>query len=211
LGRIHSRSAGRYTIPVSSKATQQVNPGKLSRTRWIIVAPLNSMIKLNIEPYSDSCKDEVANLIINIQKEEFGIPITLGMQPDLMEIPSFYQIKNGNFWVAKDYNKVIGTIALLDIGNKRGALRKMFVAREYRGKQFGVGQALLNHLIDWARNKEIAEIFLGTTEKFIGAQRFYEKNGFIEIQKQYLPKEFPVMNVDIKFYKFKLLENHLTN
>jgi N-acetylglutamate synthase-like GNAT family acetyltransferase len=59
-------------------------------------------------------------------------------------------------------------------------------------------------LIDWARYKEFTEIFLGTTEKFTRAQRFYEKNGFEEIEKQELPATFPVMEVDIKFYRFSV-------
>ncbi|MFI5130186.1 MAG: GNAT family N-acetyltransferase [Chitinophagales bacterium] len=163
------------------------------------------MSAIKIESYSDSSKDEVAGFILNIQKDEFGIPITLDMQPDLSDIPKFYQLNNGNFWIAKTNNKIIGTIALLDIGNKRGALRKMFVAKEYRGKEFGVGQILLTNLINWCKNKGIAEIFLGTTEKFIAAQRFYEKNGFIEINKTDLPKGFPVMDVDVKFYRFIIL------
>ncbi|HEY6502858.1 MAG TPA: GNAT family N-acetyltransferase, partial [Chitinophagaceae bacterium] len=126
--------------------------------------------------------------------------------PDLDEIPGFYQVNNGNFWIAKIEDKVIGTIALLDIGNNKGALRKMFVAKDYRGKESGIGQTLLNTLVAWARQKGITEIFLGTTEKFIAAQRFYEKNGFVEIPKQSLPKEFPVMDVDVKFYKFSVIK-----
>ena len=165
---------------------------------------IKSMIKVNIEPYRNSYKHEVGDLILKIQKDEFGIPITLDKQPDLKEIPGFYQINGGNFWIAKTDTKIIGTIALLDIGNGRGALRKMFVAKEYRGKEFGVGQMLLNNLIDWARHKKITEILLGTTEKFVGAQRFYEKNGFVEIPKKDLPKEFPVMDVDVKFYRFSV-------
>ena len=165
---------------------------------------LNNINTVDIEPYSDSCRYEIAELIIGIQRDEFGIPITLEMQPDLMEISKFYQVHDGNFWVAKTGNKVIGTVALLDIGNKKAAIRKMFVAREFRGKDFGVGQALLTNLINWARDKKIHELLLGTTEKFIGAQRFYEKNGFAEIKKQQLPKEFPVMNVDVKFYRLLL-------
>ena len=62
----------------------------------------------------------------------------------------------------------------------------------------------MNNLIDWARNRKISELLLGTTEKFIGAQRFYEKNGFIETPKEHLPKEFPVMDVDVKFYRLSL-------
>ena len=80
----------------------------------------------------------------------------------------------------------------------------MFVGKHYRGKEFGVGQKLLNILIDWARQKGFTEIFLGTTEKFVRAQRFYEKNGFKEIEKHELPETFPVMEVDIKFYRFSI-------
>jgi N-acetylglutamate synthase-like GNAT family acetyltransferase len=164
------------------------------------------MNKIDILTYIDTYKAEVADLILNIQTNEFGIPITLDRQPDLIDIPRFYQINKGNFWVAKHDRKILGTIALLDIGNNKGALRKMFVAKEYRGKEFGAGQKLLNCLFDWARQKKITEIFLGTTEKFTRAQRFYEKNGFTEIQKYELPKEFPVMDVDVKFYKIPVFK-----
>ena len=162
------------------------------------------MSELNIEPYTDIHKNAVADLILSIQNAEFGIPITLALQPDLNTIPQFYQINNGNFWIAKIDDEIIGTISLLDIGNCQGALRKMFVRKEYRGKEFGVGQKLLNTLLEWSGHKGITEIFLGTTEKFIAAQRFYEKNGFEEIPKQELPATFPVMEVDIKFYRLSV-------
>ena len=157
--------------------------------------------EVNIEIYTDINKKDVADLVLHIQNAEFGIPITLELQPDLNEIPAFYQINNGNFWIAKIDDKIIGTISLLDIGNCQAALRKMFVDKNYRGKEFGVGQKLLDTLIEWARHKGFTEIFLGTTEKFTRAQRFYEKNDFKEIGKQELPAAFPVMEVDIKFYR----------
>jgi GNAT superfamily N-acetyltransferase len=159
---------------------------------------------VTIEIYTDINKKAVADLILHIQNAEFGIPITLELQPDLNEIPGFYQINNGNFWIAKMGEKIIGTISLLDIGNRKAALRKMFVDKDYRGKEFSVGQKLLNTLVDWSKHKAFTEIFLGTTEKFTRAQRFYEKNDFKEIEKQELPGTFPVMEVDIKFYKFSV-------
>jgi GNAT superfamily N-acetyltransferase len=162
------------------------------------------MSEVNIEIYTDINKKDVADLILHIQNAEFGIPITLELQPDLNEIPGFYQTNSGNFWIAKIEDKIIGTISLLDIGNRKGALRKMFVDEDYRGKEFGVGQKLLNTLVDWTKHKGFTEIFLGTTEKFIAAQRFYEKNGFKEMEKQELPETFPVMEVDIKFYRISL-------
>jgi GNAT superfamily N-acetyltransferase len=159
------------------------------------------MSEINIEIYTHTHKDEVANLILQIQHAEFGIPITLAQQPDLNDIPGFYQVNNGNFWIARTGGKIIGTISLLDTGNRQGALRKMFVDKDHRGAAWGVGQKLLDTLIDWARDKEFTAIFLGTTEKFVAAQKFYEKNGFTEIKKEELPKDFPVMEVDVKFYR----------
>ena len=162
------------------------------------------MKEISIQTYSSAYQQDVIDLILSIQQNEFGVAITLETQPDLKNIPSFYQKEAGNFWVAIIENKIVGTIALLDIGNNRGALRKMFVHKSYRGKEYRVGQGLLNTLLEWARQNNFKEILLGTTEKFIAAQRFYEKNGFEKIDKQLLPKEFPVMEVDVKFYRFLL-------
>ena len=50
-----------------------------------------SMSGVQIETYTDSNKKDVADLILHIQNVEFGIPITLELQPDLNEIPGFYQ------------------------------------------------------------------------------------------------------------------------
>jgi len=155
---------------------------------------------VEIKIFQEALTEDVGNMILNIQRNEFDIPISLNEQPDLKDISNYYQIKNGNFWVATYNNNLIGTIALLDIGNKKGALRKMFVKSEYRGQTYKAGQQLLETLFDWAKTKKFNEILLGTTEKFLAAQRFYEKNGFVEIKKEDLPPEFPIMSVDVKFY-----------
>ena len=155
---------------------------------------------IDVMPFSPAHADGVAALIIQIQREEFGIQITLAEQPDLADIPGFYQRDAGNFWVALHENAVVGSIALLDIGNARGALRKMFVASNYRGREHGTAQRLLHTLIDWSRARQLEDIFLGTTAKFLAAHRFYEKNGFHEIARDELPPNFPVMSVDTKFY-----------
>ena len=169
------------------------------------------MKKITISEYTGAYKSQVAELIVGIQQNEFHIPITIEQQPDLNDITGFYQQAKGNFWLALADDRVIGTIALLDIGNEQGALRKMFVEAEYRGKQYGTGQMLLDSLFAHAQEKGLREILLGTTEKFIAAHRFYEKNNFTAISKNDLPKVFPVMQVDTKFYKKELLQNAIEN
>ena len=159
---------------------------------------------IHIRPFEPQDATAVASVILPIQQDEFGIPISLAAQPDLTDIPDFYQRGNGNFWVALAEDRVIGTIGLLDMGHREAALRKMFVSAEYRGKGFGVAQRLLGELHAWCQRRNILHVYLGTTAKFLAAHRFYEKNGYSEIQRQDLPAAFPVMEVDTKFYKLEL-------
>jgi GNAT superfamily N-acetyltransferase len=178
--------------------TGQHFPGNYNNNHFVHLPTM----EIRIEPYTDQYKQQVIELISTIQQEEFNIPITPEEQPDLQQIPGFYQKDNGNFWLAIADSSVVGTIALLDIGNKQGALRKMFVKQNYRGKEYGTGQLLLNTLLVWARQKGYAEIYLGTTEKFLAAHRFYKKNNFTAVAVTELPASFPRMGVDVKFYRY---------
>ena len=160
---------------------------------------------INILPFAPHYLDGVINVILPIQQAEFKIPVSLESQPDLKNIPSFYQHGIGNFWIARADEEVVGTVALLDIGNHQAALRKMFVKADYRGSEHGVAKRLLETLLLWSQEQSVQEVFLGTTAKFLAAHRFYEKNGFQEIASSELPQNFPIMEVDTKFYCRALL------
>jgi N-acetylglutamate synthase-like GNAT family acetyltransferase len=155
---------------------------------------------IDIVSFSSNHADGVVAVILPIQQSEFEIPITLDDQPDLSDIPGFYQHDDGNFWVALDDRKVVGTVALLDIGNNQAALRKMFVSATHRGPEHGIAKRLLDTLFDWCQTRGAREVYLGTTAKYLAAHRFYEKNGFREITRAELPENFPAMVVDTKFY-----------
>jgi N-acetylglutamate synthase-like GNAT family acetyltransferase len=158
---------------------------------------------IEVQTYKEKYSKEIIELIISIQRGEFNVPITVDDQPDLTDIPRAYQKGKGNFWVAIHEDKVIGTIALIDIGNHEAALRKMFVDKNFRGQQHGVGSALLQTLLSWTVKKEINTIYLGTREEFQASHRFYEKNNFTEIVPAALPASFPKMPLDNKFYKYQ--------
>ncbi len=160
-----------------------------------------------IRPWSKADQQGVVALISGIQRGEFGLSITPQDQPDLMDIDGFYRPGAGEFWVAEAAGferTVVGCIALLDIGNSQAALRKMFVDADWRGAEKGVAKALLSTLLEHARSSGVAEIFLGTTTRFLAAHRFYEKHGFARIEKGDLPPAFPVMAVDSVFYRLAL-------
>ncbi len=158
-----------------------------------------------ITEYQSQYQYAVIALILPIQQEEFGLPPILADQPDLLKIPRVYQQGNGNFWVALDEDIVIGTIGAIDIGCQQLVIRKMYVEVNYRGKEKGTANQLLTTLLNWAKEKNIREIYLGTTEVFKAAHRFYEKNSFVRIEKAELPTNFPVMQVDTRFYRISLI------
>ena len=162
------------------------------------------MSAIRILPYDPLNQQGVIDTILPIQQIEFKVPVTLADQPDLLDIPAFYQSGNGNFWVALadgcGTGEVVGTIALRDFGNGQGALRKMFVKAPYRGPQYSVAAQLLDALQDWSGQRGIREIYLGTVPALRAAHRFYEKNGFTLIEAAQLPSTFPRMAVDTVFY-----------
>ena len=157
---------------------------------------------MQVSVYSKQDEQAVIDLILDIQQNEFGVPVTIAEQPDLLAVEDFYFKGHGHFWVIRESEKIVaGTIALIDIGNRQSALRKMFVHKDYRGKEIGIGHQLLDHVISWCRERGIDEIYLGTFDRLQAAQRFYLKNGFEAIEKWSLPAAFPVMPVDNRFFK----------
>ena len=165
---------------------------------------MNTM-NLTVAPLlNEDCKI-VIDLILPIQQIEFNVPITIEGQPDLLDIESNYQHGGGNFWGVKIDSELVGTIALLNIGHQAGALRKMFVKKEFRGREFGIARLLLEALLSFCAENNITDIYLGTVDMLKAAHRFYEKNSFKEIDVAELPGYFPRMMADNKFYHLHLI------
>jgi GNAT superfamily N-acetyltransferase len=151
---------------------------------------------------------QVVQLISSIQRGEFSVGITIDEQPDLAQIDEFYQRGRGGFWVATaGAEEVVGTIGLVDIGGPWLALRKMFVDARYRGAA-GAGALLLRAALDHAASGAVEEIYLGTIDRMKAAARFYEKHGFVPVEKSELPASFPIMAVDNRFYRYTLRRAH---
>lgn len=158
---------------------------------------------LAIRTFIPGDEDAVVGVILPIQREEFGVAITAADQPDLADIPAWYQAGSGQFWLAELDGDVVGTIALKDIGGGAVALRKMFVKPVARGS-VGAAQALLDTALAHARDRGLGAVWLGTTDAFKAAHRFYEKNGFERVDAADLPQTFPRMAVDTRFYRLTL-------
>lgn len=86
-----------------------------------------------------------------------------------------------------------------DIGAGQAALRKMFVVASHRGRAAGVAQALLDRLMAEARDRDVTQIWLGTTDRILAAHRLREE-WFCAVQPEALPDSFPRMAGDTRFY-----------
>ena len=163
------------------------------------------MSKIAIAPFDAADRDAVAALVVAIQRDEFGVPITYEQQPDLQDPIAFFCRDGGGFWTAKsEAGDVVGTIGLTVFAPGQGALRKMFVRADCRGAAHGVAQILLDTLLSHARAANLASVWLGTTEFFKAAHRFYAKNGFAEVSEKQLPSGFPRMTPDTRFFRIEL-------
>jgi GNAT superfamily N-acetyltransferase len=163
---------------------------------------------VRIAPFEDRYKDDLAFLVVDIQRGEFGLNASAAGQPDLVDPAGFFRGAGGEIWLAlagkAPREEVVGSVALLDFGERRAALRKMFVRADRRGKRDRIAERLLNALLTWARAHDFAEIYLDTLQAFKAAHRFYARHGFEELAKAEMPADFPAMNWNARFFRLRL-------
>ena len=84
------------------------------------------------------------------------------------------------FFAARKDGQLAAVGAIKQLDTKRGELKSMRAAPEFRGQ--GAGEAILLHLVETARQRGYRWIGLetGKPEPFLPAQRLYAKHGFAE-------------------------------
>ncbi|MGN7765734.1 GNAT family N-acetyltransferase [Paenibacillus sp. 22594] len=144
-----------------------------------------------ITVYDDSYKEEVIKLILHVQNVEYKVGISLKEQPDILDIHTNYINDGGNFWIALNENEeVVGSIGLQKKNKEVAVLKKFFVYKDYRGKEFGTGKTLYEALLDFAKKQGFSKIILDTPSKATRSHGFYKKVGFKEIDKEDLPIKY---------------------
>ncbi|MEJ2119695.1 MAG: GNAT family N-acetyltransferase [Alphaproteobacteria bacterium] len=163
---------------------------------------------VRIVPYEARYREALAVLVVDIQRGEFGLNASAAGQPDLLDPAGFFRGAGGEIWLAlagaPPREEVVGSVALLDFGQRRAALRKMFVRADRRGKRDRIAERLLDALLAWARERDFAEIYLDTLPVFKAAHRFYARHGFEELSKADMPPDFPAMNWNARFFRLTL-------
>lgn len=121
---------------------------------------------------------------------EFGAdkPGCAWSDPDLGRFYQIYQSDKSKYWVVEDNDKIIagcgiGTLHGLD---KVCELQKMYCFKEFRG--MGLASKLLDLSLEFAKSY-YDKCYLETFENMIGANKFYLKNGFEQLDKPLIETE----------------------
>ena len=101
---------------------------------------------------------------------------------DLIAINEVYVAPGGCFLVVKEDRQIIGMGALRIHGDRGAEIKRMRVDPS-RQRQ-GIGQTVFDALLQHAKSAQFRRLFLDTDARWIGAQRFYEKNDFVEYRRE---------------------------
>ncbi|MCG8492639.1 MAG: GNAT family N-acetyltransferase [Sneathiellales bacterium] len=115
----------------------------------------------------DKCYQEYEGCILDVDAEE----------PQLRAIASYFDEKNGEFWVAEKGGVLIGSIGYT-LEGRDAEIKHLYVDGDIRRQ--GLASTLCNFVDEALENRaECTRIILWTDTRFTNAHRLYEKRGFV--------------------------------
>lgn len=126
-----------------------------------------------------------------IKQIVFGVLGEYGLKPspattdsDLDDIEAGYIRRGGVFEVLETADgRILGTVGLYPMNEETVELRKMYFAKELRGR--GLGKQALQRMIAAARELGFQQIYLETNSVLKEAIGLYRKFGFIETDEKH--------------------------
>lgn len=93
-----------------------------------------------------------------------------------------YDSKQERIWIAEENGEKVGSVMIVDGGDKVAKLRLFLVEPEARGK--GIGKKLLEECIDFSKRNGYKTIKLWTQSNLLAARHLYSKYGFELIEEE---------------------------
>lgn len=162
----------------------------------------NERIHLTITPFKPSQQDALRAFVLQIQNGEFGLGFREEEQMDLVDTAAYFN--SGGFWIAELDGEMVGCIGLEMLNRQTGILKKMFVKKELRGTDLKIAQQLYDHFISECQQRKLETILLDSPGVAVASHRFYEKNGFVEIDTDNIPKGYSYPDRNSKIFELKL-------
>ena len=107
--------------------------------------------------------------------------------PDLGRFSEVYNKEGYKYWVVEDENgKLVAGVGIGGLKDDVCELQKMYCYKEARGT--GLAHELMKNALDYAR-KYYKKCYIETLSNMIAANKFYEKYGFVRLDKPYIQTE----------------------
>lgn len=123
---------------------------------------------------------EIVRALFREYAEAIGADLEYqGFSAELAALPDPYVPPNGALLIAQVGDEVAGCVGLRPIGDGVGEMKRLYVRPAYR--KLGLGQQLVQAVIDAARRGGARELRLDTLASMTSAQALYCRLGFAEI------------------------------
>ncbi len=121
---------------------------------------------------------------------EFGAnkPGCAWSDPNLGCFYQVYQNEKSKYWVVEENGKIVAGCGIGPLEKTEDVceLQKMYSLKEVRG--IGIAQELLDISLEFAK-KHYKECYLETFDNMVAANKFYKKNGFVQLDKPIVETE----------------------
>ncbi len=142
----------------------------------------NSSSKMKIRSATTEDEPAVRELVFSILESYELEPSPQGTDADLYDFKRYYFDRGGDFSVMMDQDQIIGTVAILNEGNRVCELRKMYLDSRYRRR--GLGRQLMEYGLAKARELGFRRVTLETATALKEAVTLYESYGFKRVQSE---------------------------
>ena len=162
-------------------------------------------MEIKIKKFKHSYQKEVESMVFNglndtAKKYDNNVKAAIknylkrSLTEDLGSIYSHYNDK-GIFYIAlNESGEVVGSLGAEYINKNKSRLKRLSVKKSYRN--IGIAKKLLKKVEDWAKNNNVNELVLGTSEIQEKAFSFWISNGFELV-------ETDTTDIGIKLYSLK--------
>lgn len=129
-------------------------------------------MEYQIVEYNKNYEEQLIKLLINVCVKEIGMT-------EYEEGLKNYVINNEfiKIWLIKYNEQIIATIGYCERNNKIAEVKKLYIDQEHRNK--GLGRKLMDVVVEHIKKeKDYDKIYVGTSNHFKNAIKFYQKYGF---------------------------------
>lgn len=146
---------------------------------------MSDPIQINIRSATNADCERVQDLVFGVLREYGLAPDPDGTDKDITDIETHYLNRGGVFELLEDASgNLLGTCGLYPLDAETIELRKMYFAKELRGK--GFGKKLLERMIERSRALGFRQIHLETHSALKEAIALYKKYGFASVEEEKL-------------------------